>query len=141
MRISRARRRASARSPRRRALLSRAFDLPVGGIGGPERSPRVLRDQFLLDEFVELMQVNVTEDRRYHAALRTAAERFVIFPVFQVPGFQHVPDKPQEPLVMDFLRQYPEKDLMVKDPKQSEMSPSINHVVPVQVLCISRSAV
>ena len=42
---------------------------------------------------------------------------------------------------MDFLRQYPEQDLMVETPKQSEMSPSINHVVPVQVLCISRSAV
>src|SRR5712671_5560709 len=38
----------------------------------------------------------------------------MVVPFFQVPGFQHVTDKPQEPLVMDFLRQYPEKDLMVK---------------------------
>ena len=43
---------------------------------------------------------------------------------------------------MDFLRQYPEKDLVVERlPKQSEISPSINQVVPVQVLFISRSAV
>ena len=42
---------------------------------------------------------------------------------------------------MDFLRQYPEKDFVVKDPKQSEISPSINHVVPVQVSFIFRSAV
>ena len=41
----------------------------------------------------------------------------MIVPVFQVPGFQHVTDKPQEPLVMDFLRQYSEKDLMVKRPE------------------------
>ena len=38
----------------------------------------------------------------------------MIFPVFEVPGFHHVPDEPQEPLVMDFLRQYPEKDLVVE---------------------------
>ncbi|MGO8959637.1 MAG: hypothetical protein ACLQFR_20055, partial [Streptosporangiaceae bacterium] len=32
-------------------------------------SPRVLRDQFLLDELVELVQVDVTEDRGRPAAL------------------------------------------------------------------------
>jgi hypothetical protein len=41
----------------------------------------------------------------------------MVYPVFQVPGFQHVTDKPQEPLVVDFLRQYPEKDLVVKRPE------------------------
>jgi hypothetical protein len=41
----------------------------------------------------------------------------VIFPVFQVPGFQHVPYQPEEPVVVDFLRQYPEKDFMVKRPE------------------------
>ena len=133
--------RAAARSPRFRALSLPVLYPLVFGIAFPAGSPRVLRDQFPLDEFVELVQVDVAEDRGYHAALRTAAERFMVFPVFQVPGFQHVTDKPQEPLVVDFLRQYPEKDLVVKLPKQSEMSPSINHVVPVQVSCIFRSAV
>ena len=51
---------------------------------------------------------------RGHAALRAAAERLVVFPVFQVPGPEHVPHEPEEPLVMDFLRQYPEKDFLVK---------------------------
>ncbi len=41
----------------------------------------------------------------------------MIFPVFEVPGFHHVTNKPQEPLVLDFLRQYPEKDLVVKRPE------------------------
>jgi len=91
--------------------------LPVGGIGGAQCSPRVLRDQFLLDERVELVQVNVTEDRGNHPALRNTAERIVVIPVFQVPGFEHVTDKPQEPLVVDFLRQYPEKDLVVERPE------------------------
>jgi hypothetical protein len=49
-----------------------------------------------------------------NTALRGAAERFMIYSVFQVPGFQHVPDKPEEPLVMDFLCQYPEKDLVIE---------------------------
>ena len=40
----------------------------------------------------------------------------MVIPVFQVPGFEHVTDKPEEPLVVDFLRQYPEKDLMVERP-------------------------
>ena len=51
---------------------------------------------------------------RDHAALRNAAERVVVFPVFQVPGFEHVAGKPQEPLVVDLLRQYPEKDFVVE---------------------------
>jgi hypothetical protein len=42
---------------------------------------------------------------------------------------------------MDFLCQYPEKDLVIETAKQSEISPSINQVVPVQVSFISRSAV
>jgi hypothetical protein len=89
---------APPRSPEQGVYLS------VGGIGGSQCSPRVLRDQFLLDKLVELVQVNATEDRGYHAALRNAAERVVVIPVFQVPGFEHVTDKPEEPLVVDFLR-------------------------------------
>ena len=38
----------------------------------------------------------------------------MVFPVFEVPGFQHVTDKPEKPVVVDFFRQYPEKDLAVK---------------------------
>jgi hypothetical protein len=60
------------------------------------------------------VEVDAAEDRRHHAALRGSAERFVVFPVFQVPGLEHVTDKPEEPLVVDFLRQYPEKDLVAE---------------------------
>jgi hypothetical protein len=42
---------------------------------------------------------------------------------------------------MDFIRQYPRRISWPKLPKQSEMSPSINHAVLVQVLRISRNAV
>ena len=51
----------------------RAFQLPgyplVFRIGFPAGSPRIPRDQFPLDEFAELVQVDVTEDRGRHAAL------------------------------------------------------------------------
>ena len=47
---------------------------------------------------------------RDHAALRHAAERVMVFPVFEVPGFEHVTDQPEKPLVTDSLREDPEKD-------------------------------
>ena len=53
---------------------------------------------------------------RDHAALRTSAERVVVFPVLQVPGFEHAPDQPEEPLVTDLLRQDPHQDLMIDRP-------------------------
>jgi hypothetical protein len=81
-------------------------------IGFPAGPPCIRRDQFLLDEFVELVQVDVTEDRGHDPALRTAAERFVVFPVFQVPGLEHVSDEPEESLVVDFLREYGQEDFM-----------------------------
>jgi hypothetical protein len=53
--------------------------------------------------FVQLAEVNIGEDRRNHAALRNAAQRVMVFPVFQVPGFQHVTHKPQESVIVDLL--------------------------------------
>ncbi len=51
---------------------------------------------------------------RARAALRNSAERFPVFPVFQVPGLEHVAHQPEEAVVMDILRQYPEKDLVIQ---------------------------
>src|SRR5260221_7510107 len=41
----------------------------------------------------------------------------MVFPVLQVPGFQHAADEPQEPLVTDRFRQDRERDLMVELPE------------------------
>ena len=71
-------------------------------------------------------------------ALRGSAERGVPHPVLQVSGLQHVSHQPQEPVVVDLLAQDREHDLVVEAPKQSAMSPSMNQVVPVQVLATSR---
>ena len=74
----------------------------------------MLRDQFPFDELVELVQVDVTEQGRYHAALRGAAERVVILPVFHVPGLEHVTYQPEKPVISDFLAKDPHEDLMVR---------------------------
>ena len=54
---------------------------------------------------------------RDDAALRTSAERVVVFPVLQVPGFEHVTDQPEKPLIVDVLRQYPGRLLVVQGPE------------------------
>jgi len=41
----------------------------------------------------------------------------MILPVFHVPGLEHVTYQPEKPVVEDFFRQYPEKDLMVDFPE------------------------
>jgi site-specific DNA recombinase len=54
---------------------------------------------------------------RGYPALRGAAERGVVGPVLQVPGLQHVSQQPQEPAIVDLLRQRVEHDLVVKRPE------------------------
>jgi len=46
--------------------------------------------------------------------LRRAAQRFIVCPFFEIPGLEHVGDKPQEPIVVDLFSQYPHHDLVVK---------------------------
>ena len=38
----------------------------------------------------------------------------MVFPVFQVSGLEHVADQPEKPVIVDLLRQDPEKDFVVK---------------------------
>jgi hypothetical protein len=38
----------------------------------------------------------------------------MVLPVFQVPGLEHVTDQPEKPVIADFLRQYPEKDIVAE---------------------------
>ena len=41
----------------------------------------------------------------------------MVFPVLQVPGFEHVTDQPEKPLIVDFLRQDPGHYLVVQRPE------------------------
>jgi hypothetical protein len=77
----------------------------------------VLRDEFPFYIFVELVEVDVTEQRRDHAALRGAGKRVVVLPVFHVPGLKHVTDQPEKPVIVNFLYQYPEKNLVIDSPE------------------------
>ena len=84
------------------------------------------------------MQVNIGKERGQHPSLRRAAEGGVPRPVLQVPGLQHLPDEPEEPVIADFLAPVPRASTSwSSESKQSEMSPSMNQVVPVQVFATS----
>ena len=80
----------------------------------PAVSPRVFWDEHLLDELVQLVRVDIREYWRYHPALRASAQRFAVLPVLQVPGLEHVNDQPQEPVIVNLLRQDPHHDIMVR---------------------------
>ena len=41
----------------------------------------------------------------------------MVFPVLQVPGFEHVTDQPEKPLIVDFLRQDPGHYLVAQRPE------------------------
>ena len=49
--------------------------------------------------------------------LRAAAQRLVVLPVLQVPGFQHVAHEPQEPVIVNLLRQDLDHYLVVQRPE------------------------
>ncbi len=88
--------------------------LQICRVSGPALSIGVLRDQNFLDELVQLVQVDVGQDRGSHSALRRSGERGAPFPVLQVSGRQHVAHQPQEPLVMDLLAEDRQQDLVVQ---------------------------
>src|SRR5882724_7543987 len=90
------------------------FDINIGAITCPVDPSRVSRNQDRFDKLVQLVQIDVGQDRRDHPTLRRAAERGVVSPVFQIPGPQHLPQQPQEPVVVDLLTEYPDHDLMVE---------------------------
>jgi hypothetical protein len=49
--------------------------------------------------------------------LRNPAQRVTVFPVLQVPGFEHVTDQPEKPLIVDRLRQDLQQDLVIQRPE------------------------
>src|SRR5262249_21347705 len=57
------------------------------------------------------------EDRGHRAALRAAAERLAVIPLFEVPGFEHVPNQPEKPLVLDLFTQYVQENPMTQRPE------------------------
>src|SRR6266496_3192292 len=79
-----------------------------------EYAPGVFGDENCLGELVQPVEVNTGKDRGNHTALRAAAEGRVPFPVLQVTGLEHLLNEPEEPVVVDILRQDGEHDRMVK---------------------------
>jgi hypothetical protein len=76
-----------------------------------------LRYQDCLGKDVQPVQVNVRQNRGNHTALRRSAERGPPYPVFQVSGLKHVAHQPEEPVIMDLLRENPDHNIVVKTPE------------------------
>jgi len=89
----------------------------VEGVGCPAFSSGILRDEHCLDKRVQPVQIDIGEDWGCHTALRGSAERCVPFPVLQVSGLQHLFDQPEEPVIVEFLRQDREHDLVIETPE------------------------
>ena len=107
----------------------------------PVASPGVLRDEHLLCELIQLVQVDIREDGDTTPPCGQPLSVSWYSQSSRYPALSMLADQPQKPVIVDFLPQDPDHYLVVKVPKQSAMSPSMNHVVPVQVRSISRSAV
>jgi len=95
----------------------RLFHRAVGRVTRPKSPSGVFRDQHCFDEAVQLVQVDSGQDRGRDTTLRRAGERFVPDPILQVSGGEHVAHQPQEPSIVDGLRQRRDHDLMIKTPE------------------------
>lgn len=77
-------------------------------------APLVLRNQLLLNEPVEPVQIDIGHDGRGDPALWRAGKRGVPLPVLQVPGLEHPVDQLKEPAVVDVLGQGADHDLVIE---------------------------
>src|SRR5450755_3970083 len=78
--------------------------LLVVRVGYPGSASGVFWDENFLDVPVQPVQINIGEDWGCDAPLWSAGQRFVPYPVFQVPGLEHVLQQPKEPAVMNVAR-------------------------------------
>ncbi|GAA3369605.1 hypothetical protein GCM10020367_12980 [Streptomyces sannanensis] len=91
-----------------------AVEPMVLGMMPPFSAAVVFRQQLLLNELIEPVEIDVGEDGRCHTALGSPTQRGVPPPVFQVSGPEHGPDQPQEPAIVDLLPEDREHDLVVQ---------------------------
>src|SRR5262249_988550 len=91
----------------------RGFDAAVFQVGLPRLAVIELRQQFLLDELVQSVQVDVGQQRGTDAPLRRAAEGLPELPVLQVPGLQHRADQLEQPVVVELLPKYLHQHVVV----------------------------
>src|SRR5262249_48023482 len=78
-------------------------DLAVFRLPPPENSLGVLWDEYPFDELIELVQVDIREQRTGDPALRCPAERGSEIPLFEVSGLEQVLNQRQEAAVVDLL--------------------------------------
>lgn len=67
----------------------------------------------LFNILIELVEVDIPEDRRDHAPLRASAQSFIDLPFLEVPTFKQVPDESKQPLIVDLFAKNSKQDIVV----------------------------
>ncbi len=65
----------------------------------------ILRNEMGFDEVVELVQVDIAEDRRNNASLRCPTQRCVVAPFLKIASLKYVFDQAQETVIVDVCSQ------------------------------------
>src|SRR6266699_1924200 len=93
------------------------LQLFVGWIWSSQFPLVVFRKKYSLDKLVQFVQVNIGKNWTAHPALRCSAERLGPLPFFQISSLKHMPDKPQEAVIMDVFTQDAHEHVMRQAPK------------------------
>ena len=94
---------------------------------------RVLGNEDGFDKPVQLVEQDVAEDGAHNRALWDAAEGSVVLPVLEISGIEQLVDEVEKAPVVDLFAHVERSFSCGKDPKQSEISPSMIQVAFPQV--------
>jgi hypothetical protein len=93
------------------------FNLLIGRVFPPAFSSIVLGKLHCLDKLIQLIQVDIAEDRTAHPTLWCPTEGFVPAPLFEISCLEHVSYEPQKSVVMNAFTQDAQEDPVIKSSK------------------------
>src|SRR5262249_41039667 len=71
-------------------------------------------EEDLLDELTQPIQIDMTEERAHHPALRRSAQRGVEAPVLQISRLEQVGEEPEDAVIMETLAANRQHDLVIQ---------------------------
>ncbi len=86
----------------------------VGFVGFPLGSFGVLGDEYVFDEFIQLVQVEIGKDRTHNGPLGSATVGLIPSPIFEVSCFEQAANEAEKPFIFDGFSQDGEQQFMRK---------------------------
>ena len=86
----------------------------IGRVDFPLEAFGVLGDQRRFDVRIELIQVQIGQQWPNDRSLGNSAVRGIPTPIFQVSGFEKLPDQTNEPFIMNLLPKNGEQHGMIQ---------------------------